>query len=373
VCRYDFTRPIDAAFDDGELDALLETAARLSVAARGIDEDVRAACNGIATDLGGESSSDTARACANAKMQIDRIKSANATAVLTVEYEPAVCSVSASAYVDCVGRCDASFDARATPPRCMGGMLSGTCSGTCTGRCTVEGTASCSGSCQGRCEGACDAEVSGECTGTCMGQCEGTCMAMGADGSCAGTCDGICRGRCEGSVRGSCSGSCSGSCMGSCTAEVTASCSGRCTGSCDVMFTEPRCEGGEWSVDADVDCQAACRADASFALDCTEPRLVVTFTGTVDSREDLLELAASLERHMPRLLAAAARAETVVSATVDFATRLGAATSAAAAAGLEASACLVAAVEAQVAATASIRVSVMASVSVSGSVSGSSP
>ena len=371
TCSLDFTRPVIANFGNADLDALLEASARFSVAANGIDTDVRAACNGIATDLGAASSTDTETACDNAVAQINRVKAANAMVTLAVEYTPGVCSVSASAVIDCTAECDVDFNATATPPTCTGGEVSGSCSGMCSGSCTVEGSVSCTGSCSGSCQGMCDARVSGACTGTCMGQCDGTCAAMAGDGSCMGACDGTCRGMCTGSITGECSGSCSGMCTGSCRSDVTASCTGQCTGSCDVMFTAPRCEGGEWDVMASAECKAACEADASFDIMCTDPSLVATFTGSATGRADLETLIATLEENLPTLFAAAAKAEIVVSATSEFATRLEAATSAAASAGLEASSCLVLAIDAQVAAASKVNVSVMASVSISASASAS--
>jgi modification target Cys-rich repeat protein len=370
-CSLDFSRPVTANFGNADLDALLEASARFNVAAHGIDTDVRAACNGIATDLGGASSTDTQTACDNAVAEINRIKAANSTVTLAVTYTPGVCSVSASAVVDCVASCDVTFDATVTPPTCTGGELSGTCSGTCSGSCTVEGSVSCTGACTGSCQGACDAEVSGSCAGTCTGQCEGTCATTNADGSCAGACTGTCRGACTGTLTGECSGSCDGTCTGSCRSDLVASCSGQCSGSCDVALTAPRCEGGQWDVAADADCQAACEADASFELVCTDPSLVATFAGSATTRADVEALLATLEANLPRLLAAAAKAEIIVSASTDFATHLEAATSAATSAGLEASSCLVNAIAAQVEAASMVNVSVQVSVSVSASASAS--
>jgi hypothetical protein len=160
-------------------------------------------------------------------------------------------------------------------------------------------------------------------------------------------------------------------CSGSCRADVTGTCSGECSGSCDVAFTEPTCEGGTLDVMADADCSAACEADASFSVDCTEPEVVVSFSGSATVSDDVAALVATLEANYPAILAVAAKAAIVLDATNTFATRLGGATSAAASAGVEAADCLRLAVEAQVAATASVNVSVMASVSVSASASGS--
>jgi hypothetical protein len=364
-CPHNLATSFDSTFDNGEIDALLEATGRFSVAATDIDTEVRTACNGISTDLGGAMGNDTETACMNAIEQIRRVKMANATVMLAIEYVPAVCSASIDAVVDCTAECDASFDATATPPTCEGGEISGSCSGSCMGSCTVEGSVVCDASCSGTCMGMCDAEVSGSCTGTCNGQCEGTCSAMAGDGSCMGTCMGTCRGECTGEIMGSCSGSCTGMCSGSCRADAMGMCMGSCSGGCSAEMTELRCEGGEWDVMADADCQAACESDASFELECTEPSLVVTFTGAVAMPADLLALIATLEEHLPNMLAAAAKAEIVIDATATFASSLSGAASAAADNSIEASMCVGAAITAQADALAKVQVSVDVSVMVS--------
>lgn len=372
TCSLNFAGEVNAAFGDVKLDSLLEASARFGVAAKDVDTRLHAACDDIIADLGGTGGMTTAESCDNAAAAITAAIDANSGVVLTVEYIAPVCSGSASAIVDCTGACDASFDASATPPTCEGGMLSGGCSGSCSGECTVEGSVSCTGSCSGSCSGSCDATVAATCTGTCNGACDGTCDSMDGNGNCNGNCTGTCRGTCTGTIEGSCSGSCSGMCSGSCRADVSGSCTGSCSGSCDVAFEEPTCEGGELNVDADVDCKAACEADASFDLECTDAQIVVTFTGTPADATALTALIGTIEDNLPVILEVAERAAAMAEATVTFATRLGGATSAAASAGLEAADCLRIAVQTQVAAAASISVSVEASVSVSGSVSGSS-
>lgn len=371
TCKLDFSSSVNSSFGDVKLDSLIEAASRFGVAAREMDDSLRAACNAIATDLGADTGADTATACDNASAAIDGVFAANADVVVTLEYVPAVCAVSAQAVVDCTAMCDASFDATATPPTCEGGELSGGCSGSCSGSCTVEGSVSCTGSCSGSCSGSCDATVSGTCSGTCSGQCEGTCSATDNDGNCAGECTGTCRGTCSGSIEGTCSGECSGTCTGSCRADVSGSCTGSCSGSCDVEFTAPTCEGGTLEVMADVDCSAACEADASFDVECTEPEVVVSFSGSATVSNDVEALVTTLEANLPAIVAVAAKAAIVLDATGTFVSRLGGATSAAASAGVEAADCLRLAVEAQVEATASINVSIMASASVSASASGS--
>ena len=368
-CAVDSASGTGSGFGDAELDGLLEATARFGVTATAIEADVRAACSNIATDLGGQASDDTAMACANAVAEMDRIFEANASATVTLEYTEPVCAASVDAVAQCAAECDVNFDATATPPTCTGGELSGSCSGTCQGECTVEGQASCEGECSGTCSGSCDATIVGSCTGTCAGQCEGTCSAMDGDGNCNGTCEGTCRGTCSGTFEGSCSGSCTGSCSASCRAELDGSCSGTCSGMCDVAFQAPTCEGGELQVDASADCEASCEADASFRLECSEPKVVLSYSGTASTSDDLDSLAATLEANYGTFLSVALKLDNMVSATADIAGRLGGATSAAASLGVSASSCLAKAVEAQVSAAASVTVSVQASASVTGSAS----
>lgn len=370
-CSLDFSRNFDARFDNGKVDALLESTAKLNVTANAIEADVLAACNGIATDLGAASAPDVETACMNASTAIDGVLAANASITLVVEVVPAVCTVNAEATATCAAMCDASFDATATPPTCEGGMLSGSCSAMCTGSCTVEGSVDCTGSCSGTCTGSCSATVEGSCDGTCNGQCEGTCSAMDGDGNCMGTCDGTCRGQCMGTVTGSCGGECMGSCMGSCRADVTGMCDGRCTGECSVDFEAPRCEGGEVNVMADAECQASCEADASFDAECTEPEVIVSFTGAADTAADLDALAATLSANLPAIVSVLEKAEIIVMSTAQFANALDGVASAAVDAGVEASLCVAEALDVEVAALAKINVSVEASVMVSGSVSAS--
>ncbi len=370
TCSLDFNRTFTSNFGDAEIDSLLEATAELNVAANAIESDVLGACNGISTDLGGASATDVDTACMNASSAIDAVLAANAMVTLTVDVEPAVCTVSVDAYADCVAECDASFDASATPPTCSGGMLAGECMAECMGSCTLEGTVDCEGSCEGSCNGTCDATIRGSCTGSCTGQCEGTCAAMDGDGNCMGSCDGTCRGTCDAMVDAECRGSCTGTCMGSCTADVTGSCEGTCTGMCSVDFVAPRCEGGDVMVMADADCQASCDADVSANATCTEPRVFVTYTGAADAGEMLTALADTLAANLPRLLAAAERAAGIADAATRFGNSLSGAVRGAASAGLTAAACVAEAVDVEIAAAAKIDVSVSASASVEASATG---
>ena len=371
-CDLNFASEVNATFDSGPLDALIEASARFGVTARDLDQSVRDACNAMNTDLGATTSDDTAIACANASAAIDAAFAANASVTVGIEFVPGVCSVAAQAIIDCTAECDVNFDAQATPPTCTGGMLSGGCSGSCSGSCSVDASAACTGSCSASCSGQCDATVSASCTGTCAGQCEGTCDSMDGDGNCNGNCVGTCRGTCSGDIEGTCSGSCTGSCSGSCTASVSGSCEGSCSGSCDVDFVAPTCEGGTLEVMASAECKSACESDASFEVECTEAEIVLSYSGTVGDAGQLSALVATLEANYPTILAVADKTAIVAGTAADLATQLSGAASAAAGISLQAADCLAQAVEAQVEAASSVSVTVEASVEVSGSVSAGS-
>jgi len=156
--------------------------------------------------------------------------------------------------------------------------------------------------------------------------------------------------------------------MGSCRADITGMCSGRCTGSCSVDFEAPRCEGGEVNVEASAECEASCEADASFEAECTDPQVIVSFTGAADAAADLEALAATLSTNLPTIIGVLEKAGIIVDSTVQFASALDDAASAAASAGVEASLCVAEAVDTRVAAAERVDVSFQASVMVTGSV-----
>ncbi len=366
TCPHDFTGPVSSLYGDARIDNLFDATGRFSVAAVDLNDQVLDTCNRISTDLGGATGADVTAACTNASDEITAVLS-DAAVTINVQIIPPICTIDVDAYVDCAASFDADFDVTATPPRCEGGMLSGSCSGMCSGSCTAMGSVECSGSCSGSCSGQCTAMVEASCTGTCMGQCEGECTATDEMGNCVGECTGTCRGMCDGTIEGECTGQCMGSCEGSCRADIEGSCMGQCSGSCDVDFVAPRCEGGELEVDANVECQASCDSDVSIDAECTEPEIVVSFSG----EGDVADLIATLEANLPSLLSAAEKAGILVQAGVDLASGLGGATSAALDTSLQASICLVEAVDAQVAAAANVQITIEASVMVSGSVSAS--
>lgn len=322
----------------------------LTLQADALATGLEAVCDDLAAELGitppAPTDDQTTReaTCAAVAAEIETILT-EASATVTIVYEPAVCSVSVDAYAMCAAECDVDVDATAEVT-CTGGELSGSCSGMCSGSCTVEGSASCTGECSGTC--------SGSCSGTCTGECDGTCSVTDEDGNCVGTCDGTCM--------GSCSATCEGSCSGSCTAEVEGSCEGTCTGSCDVDFVAPRCSG-EADVNASVECEAACDAELNAELECTEPRVSVDIVG--DGTGRVADLARALQLHWPRFLSLTAQIEAAVAAGADVVTAVNELSDVSVAAGI----CLGAAANAAVNAAASLEISVSVTVEVSASAS----
>jgi hypothetical protein len=298
---------------------------------------------------------DVKTACDKASAEIK----ANFSGKASVELVPGKCEINAQAQLDCEGSCDvnATCDPGSIEARCTEGQLSVECKGECTGELTCEGSANLAVECEAQCNGTC----SGSCSGTCNGTCSGTCDVKNADGSCAGKCTGTCE--------GSCSASCSGTCKGSCTydANATATCdaTARCKGTCSVEGTAPKCEAElrEPSCEADADCQAACKGQASFKADCTPPTIVIK--GSVDA-----DFAARVEANLPAIVEVSYQAELAAKAAGDVSSKGQAVLSAAA--DVPACALKVAGqIGGQFRAAADAALSVQASVTVSASVSGS--
>ncbi len=371
ACSLELDADVDADFGDLHLDALIEATGRFAAAAEEIDVTIRGACNDISSDLGAETSTDTEVACANAVAAIDDVRVLNPDAELIVEYVPAVCTVNAALAASCTASCDIDFDATVTPITCEGGYFTGTCEGSCSGWCTVEGDISCSGSCTGSCQGSCSATVEAVCEGACFGQCEGACDVYDEHGNCAGACTGTCYGTCEGTIDGACSGHCEGSCQGSCRSTIEAECGGECTGECDVEWIEPRCEGGQVDIDAAAECEASCKAEAAYDISCTDPEVVVSFSGDPVDVAQLEALVLTLAENMSAVLVIQEQAGILVSATADIAEELDEALDAAADIGQDAFECFVAALSAHAEALATVSVSVTVSVDVTASASAS--
>lgn len=205
----------------------------------------------------------------------------DASAGITIDFEPAKCEASVQASVQATARCEGEVSP---------GMATVECSGSCQAEvsamaeCDASATAKCVGTapnlaCDGECSGTCELEAGATCEGTCKGTCSGTCAAENGDGSCNGACDGMCQGTCEMSAKATCSGQCKGECeydppSGGCevgaSLRCTASAMGsvECSGKCDGEVTPPM---------AKVECQASAKAEASMSVECSPPQLAISY------------------------------------------------------------------------------------------------
>jgi hypothetical protein len=235
--------------------------------------------------------------------------------------------------VDAILRSGVQVRVSATPPACQA---------------TAQAYAQCSGSCQvevdpgqivARCE---PARLSGYCQGQCSGHCDGRCM---------GQCNGQCTQR---DARGQCVGQCSGECYGSCDA----TCHARCNGT----WQSPRCEGTVRPPSADAECDASCKAHASFTASCSPAMVNVQASGPPMAGR----LAETLRQNLPLLLHAEIALGKRILADAEVLGRVGAQLpQIIGQASAHAAACVAAGANATVRATASIRVTVRASASVS--------
>ncbi len=339
---------------DIQLRAFMTAAGSFSELGDKMVADVTTACEGIATATkqnasaweGKEGNDRVTAVCNAAKAGIEATLQANASAELVVLVEGGRCEASLDAAAECNARCDVSGTCQPgqLEATCEPGQLSGQCTAECSGECTAEVGAT--------------VQCTGRCSAVCEGDCAGNCSATGAGGKCAGRCD------------GTCSGTCSGSCEIEAGAKVQ--CSGSCKGDCSVDFQAPRCEGKVEppSCDLDADCEASCQAEVQAEASCTPPKVTIEFTGGSNA-QDLLDLAAALETHMPTLLVNAVERGKAAVDSVQILVDVGANLEGAATASAKAVSCTAAAVSAAARASAQVNVSVEASVSVSGSASGS--
>lgn len=307
LCCRDFTPGADLATVEWGLEgeaelnygAFMQSVSDFTGAAGAMVADVSAACQAIALDLGADAATITAtkpseRAAAWCELAIDQL--GDATADLSISFQPPVCTVDASVQANCEARCSANVECQLTPAeviaRCDPGELTGRCEGQCTGSC--EGSANLAVNCEGTCQG------------TCEGACDGDCSATTEGGDCRGQCDGTCTGQC----RGSCE----------LAADAQVQCNADCSGSCDVQFKAPKCKAELKPPSAEcqgsAECSGSCEASASARASCKEPAVNIAGAAEADA------VIATLQANLPRLLVVAqargelllANAEAVVQA-----------------------------------------------------------
>ena len=339
-----------------------------------LDADLKAACGGLATDLGASGDwKDGPSACKAAMTAIADIKGKlGASAKLELAIEPPRCAASMDAMADCVAQCDASVDPGSVKVECEPGKLSGQCDAQCSGTCNVEAGAAC----EGTCKGSCDASFSGSCGGACTGKCDG----KKVDGA-------ACAGKCEGSCSAEASGQCGGKCSGACEMKAAGKCEGTCTGECSVEMKAPKCEGEMEPPKASAECNAQCETKVQAEVECTPGRVVVLVDGAADAGA-AAKYKAALEKNLPAVievavgmkdqaLGVAGNVKGVVEgvqaavASVKASPQVGARLTACVAAPFKAAIDAAASVKANVDVSVEVQASASASASASGSASGS--
>ena len=287
VGRVDFAKEFGMnAKAAAKLESALKASIELKGLSKSVESELKAACSGLARDLGAKPGNSAKSACKAAMNAVKSFK-AKAKGRFKVTAQPPRCSASVDAMAKCAADCDADIKPGKVDVKCEGGELSGKCEGSCSGSCEVSGGASCEGTCRGECT----AGFSGRCDGECEGKCDGS--STGGRASCSGKCEGKCHAGAE--------GSCTGSCKGECKIKGSAKCNGTCTGGCSVEMKAPRCTGEAKPPKMSAECKAECDARLNANLECTPARVAVTFDGAADVNA-AKKLSAALRTHLPAIL-----------------------------------------------------------------------
>jgi hypothetical protein len=267
-----------------EFGAFMQASADFSAAASGLVIELATLCQSVAVDLGVDENKvqetePGKRASLWCAEVVGQLKAAGS---ISIEAQPPVCSISASAQAKCEASCSGKAECELKPgelPQCEGGEASFSCEGKCEGSCS--GSAELAVTCEGECSGSCE--------GSCEGTCEGKCDGKEGNAACAGVCE------------GKCSGSCAGKCRGSCKAAAGAKleCEGECTGKCEGTIKAPKCSGGSLpkaKCEVSADCSGSCSASAQAKAECKPGTLKVKAAGNLSARG-----VASLEANLPKI------------------------------------------------------------------------
>lgn len=256
--------------------------------AKKLDADLKAACGGLATDLGagGNFANGKAACDAAAKAMVDIKGKLGGGFKISLDVQPPHCAASMDAMADCAAECDASLEPGSVSVECEPGKLSGTCDAECSGSCEMSAGASC----EGTCSGSCSAKFKGSCAGECTGKCDGEKV----DGA-------ACEGKCKGSCSAGAEGTCGGSCSGSCEMSAAAKCEGTCRGDCSVEMKAPKCEGEMKPPKASAECEAHCDAQVQAEVECTPPRIAVRIDGAANAKL-AAQYKAALEANLPAII-----------------------------------------------------------------------
>jgi hypothetical protein len=298
------------------VDAFFSATLAFQSAANGVSDGIQAELDLIKADFGIEGD-----LAAGLKTAFD----ANLEAGVKFEFQPPRCAVDAQASFEASAKCDASIS---------GGKVEVDCRGSCEAsldaefECDANAELYCTVTapeikCEGECQGSCTGEVGAElnCGGTCRGKCEGECTAFSdaAGTQCAGTCKGMCQGKCEAQLTAA--AECKGTCRGECTAKAPeagcmAAVSAECRGKADATFKcEGRCEGEFEPPMVSAECKASAKAQASVNIECTPPRLGMTYAFKAGaSAEFKAALTSLVEVRLPALTQARSKAKLVANA-----------------------------------------------------------
>jgi hypothetical protein len=295
------------------VDAFFSATIAFQTAANGVSDGIQFELDQIKADFGIEG-----ELAAGLQAKFDT----NLQAGIKFEYQPPRCAIDAQATIEASAKCDVEASA---------GMVSVECKGSCEAELTADVKCDANAdlictftppafACDAKCQGSCNADISGglECGGTCRGTCDGECSAFSdAEGTqCAGTCSGNCTGKCETklTVAAECKGECRGECVvenpsGGCEGGIRAECKAK--GSASIMC-QGSCEGEVEPPMVSADCKASARAEASVNVECTPPRLGMTyaFSGEADA-EFKAALKGLLDVRLPALLKATSKAKVV--------------------------------------------------------------
>jgi len=323
------------------VDAFFASVIHFQGAATGVAGGIKAQLDAIRGDFGIAAGADLN---AMLKAQI----SANIEGALKVDAEPAKCEADVHATLEAQAHCDASFTPGKLMVECKGGCdmdvsAEVKCDANADLECTVTPPEL---KCMGKCQGSCNVQldVAAACSGTCTGECMGTCSAYAKEGSaaatCAGQCSGMCKGTCETQLaaKADCMGQCKGECTltnpsAGCKGAVHATCRAKadakimCDGKCDADIEPPM---------AKAECQASAKAEAKINVQCTPPRLAVSYKLKGGAGVDLVAQAkfeAALKTlasvRLPALMAEIKRGSTVSDAGAGLVASAGGAVTAA--------------------------------------------
>ncbi len=121
------------------------------------EASMKVSCDVMATELGVDTSGDTKTVCNAVAVSIREHLSVGlkADASLVINYEPAVCTINASAAASAAAKCEGKASADISV------QCNGVCDGTCSG--STDAGGQCDGTCDGTCNGYADVEASAEC------------------------------------------------------------------------------------------------------------------------------------------------------------------------------------------------------------------